>query len=138
MASVTGTIESRVKLTQSETAALGAQRNFPLDHVHEQGYASGTGDNQADQVYAVAHSLAASASATIDLNGSADQDVNGNDLAFGNVRELIFRAPSTNGDAIRVAPGDTNPFAAWIGGTTPYIDVFPGAEFRLRFKSGAQ
>lgn len=89
---------------------------------------SGTTADKADLVAAdFALSIAGSATADLDLD-SLDKGPEGSTVSFAEVRAIIIRARSTNGDNVRLEPGASNGWTA-LGASLQY-ELPPGSYFR--------
>jgi hypothetical protein len=85
--------------------------------------ANGTGDNQINYVWAKVGKMGSSGSNTIDLYG-VESDIYGNLMVLNTLKVLVVKNTSTNPDSeLRI----TTNGIGFIGGTTPYIPVEPGA-----------
>jgi hypothetical protein len=96
----------------------------------------GTGGGQADTVYQTTGTIAASGTATVDLNGSVT-DVFGATVNLLHVKAIILLAAAGNTNDVQIGPGAANPFTGPFGGTTPYVAVSPGEMFMITKGSGA-
>jgi hypothetical protein len=89
----------------------------------------GTDANEADDFWVnYAQPIAGSGTATLDLK-SLSGGPDGGSVDFAEVRAILIRARSTNGDAIRVSPHSSN---GWDGlGSSFEIEIPPGGFFRV-------
>lgn len=91
---------------------------------------SGTSANQADLKGYATGSVSASSNADVDLRAVTDGQ--GNALSgLTEIVAIIISAASTNGNALRVKPSGSNGWAGFVGGTTDYIIIQPGASVCL-------
>lgn len=90
------------------------------------GSAPAAGNVGLCNLFGYAFGSLAAAPLNIDLT-TAIKDPFGNALAFARVNlALIFNDATNDAHVLSVKPGATNPFDAWISGTTPALKVLPG------------
>lgn len=91
-------------------------------------WADGTSTGESDLTACdVGLSISGSGTASLDLNALA-KGPGGATVAFAEVRAILIRVPSTNGDDITVSPNVTNGWTAL--GSSLSIDIQPGTYFR--------
>jgi hypothetical protein len=95
----------------------------------------GTGGGQADTVYAVTLSIAASGSSNVDLNGALT-DKFGGAVSMLHLKALVIRNQSTSPGAITVGNG-TNPAQLGFGATTHTWAIQPGDVFAVTNGQGS-
>lgn len=115
--------------------ALGNARqvinaSFPLQ------LSGGTGAGQMDTFYAAQVTIAASGSATLDLNGSVT-DAFGNTVNLLHVKFIMLVAAAGNTNDCQIGPGASNPFAGPWSGTTPLTSVSPGESMLITKGQGS-
>lgn len=88
----------------------------------------GTAASMADILYADTKTIAASGSYSLDLNGTADQNVFGVNLALAKVKFIYIKASAANTNSVVVGNG-TNPFVGPFSAGTITITIPPGGEF---------
>jgi len=108
----------------------------PHNYSYSKDLASGTGDNQADQVFSDERTLAASATENLDLAGVL-VDALGATLTFAKVRAIIIRAADANTNDVVVGGHATAAFATPFGDVTDKVKVKPGGIFVLIAPKGA-
>lgn len=84
----------------------------------------GTGSQQADKIYFVAGTLAASGSTTYDLG--ALTDVFGNAIDFNRIKVMQLKnttAVTVTGAVLQVGAAASNPFVNWVGNTDDIVNV---------------
>lgn len=106
-----------------------------VDYAKAMQLASGTGANQADQIFSDTRTLAASASETLDLTGTL-MDALGATVAMARVKGIIIRAADGNTNDLLVGGAASNGFASWVGDPTDKVKVKPGGILAL-FAPGA-
>ena len=90
---------------------------------------SGTTSDKADLV-ASDYALSIAATTTVDLDlASLAKGPEGSTVAFAEIRAILIRARSTNGDNVRMEPGSSNGWTAL--GSSLQLELVPGAYFRL-------
>jgi len=90
----------------------------------------GTGAGQAQKYYQDKATIAASGSATLDLNGAIN-DIFGAVLNLTNIKVLRIRAASTNTNDVVVGGAASNPFIGPFADATDKIAIKPGGELFL-------
>ena len=88
------------------------------------GITSGTGDYQADLMYAATRTLTTGASDNLDLSGSLTDPL-GNVIAAVEIVAVLIRAASANTTILTVGNG-ANPFVGWFGAAANTEAVQPG------------
>lgn len=99
----------------------------PFEHEFQQRMTNGTTANKADKPFHDDRSLAGSANEDLDLTTLTD--AHGVALGAAEVALIMITCPTTNGAAMRITPGSSNGWTAILGGTSPQIDILPGACF---------
>lgn len=97
-------------------------------------FASGTGANQADLIWADERTLAASASEDLDLAGVLS-DAFGATITIAEVVAIFIVADAANTNDVVV--GDATSPVPLLGGTNPTISVKPGGAFVIVAPSAA-
>lgn len=93
-------------------------------------FSDGTGAGKANKVFADTATLAASATAAIDLNGTL-LDAFGAVVSFTKIRALVITAAAGNTNDVQVGGAAANGFIAPFGAATDKIKVKPGGAFAL-------
>jgi hypothetical protein len=89
---------------------------------------TGVAANQADKIYTVSNTIAASGTATLDLAGAVT-DVFGVTFTIVKLKMLIVRAAAANTNNVVFGPAAANGVTGLFSGTTPTISVMPGGLF---------
>lgn len=123
-------LTSRVSLelvaSLTGTADFGAPSSRP-SFARQIDLTSGTGPNQADQVWTDQRTIAASGSENLDLTGSLT-DALGGSITLARVKVLYIAAASTNTNNVVVGAAASNPWAGLLNGTGT-LTLRPGAFF---------
>lgn len=90
---------------------------------------SGTGDNQADKVFADTRTLASSANEDLDLAGGSLVDPLGAPVTFAKVKAIIVRAAAGNTNNVVVGGAAANAFQGGFGAANDTHAVPPGGVF---------
>lgn len=122
MATLTANIKAAISAAYAGSGLAPASAS--LAAAADIGIASGTGDYQADLMYAATRSLAASASDNLDLSGVLTDPL-GNVISAVEIVAILIRAASANTTILTVGNG-TNPFIGPFGAGTHTIAVAPG------------
>lgn len=93
-------------------------------------WGDGVSDRQFRKPHQSSTSIAASGNSG-DVSLVTRTDPYGTSIAATDVAVIVFTAPETNDDEIRIKPGGANPWTALFTGTTPYISLWPGAAVAL-------
>ncbi len=91
---------------------------------------SGTGANQASNVFSDTRTLAASGSESLDLAGVLTNAF-GAVLTFTKIKAIIITAEATNTNDVVVGGAAVNAFASMFGAATDKIKVRPGGAFAI-------
>lgn len=107
-----------------------------LNEVQTDAFSSGTGDDQANQIWSDERTLAASTSEEIDLSGSLTNAL-GESVTFAKIRAIFIIADSANGGNIRVGGAASN---AWEGFCTSgsIVKIPAGGKMYLIAPKGSQ
>jgi hypothetical protein len=89
---------------------------------------TGVATGQADKIYTLTNTIAASGTATLDLAGSVT-DVFGVTFTIVKLKMLIVRALAANTNNVTVGPPASNGVSGLFAGTTPTISIMPGGIF---------
>lgn len=126
MSTLTTRIAAAMEITLKGDADLG-RNSFDLEKFADVVLSQGTGNNQADTVFADNRTLAGSATEDLDLAGGSLSDPVGVALTFATVKAILVRAGAGNGGNI-VVGGDIND-APLFSDATDKIPVLPGGTF---------
>lgn len=123
-------LTSRVSLelvaSLTGTADFGAPSSRP-SFARQIDLTSGTGANQADQVWTDQRTVAASGSENLDLTGSLT-DALGGSITLARVKVLYIAASAANTNSVVVGAAASNPWATLLSGTGT-LTLRPGAVF---------
>ena len=93
-------------------------------------FASGTGNNQADQIWSDERTLSASATENLDLAGSLTNAL-GQTVTFAEVRAIVVEALTGNTNDVLVGGAASNQFAPMFGDVSDIVKVKPGGAFMV-------
>lgn len=99
----------------------------PLDQDYTQLLSSGTGANQANALWYDDRTLAASASETLDFNGSLT-DAFGNSVTCTKLKSLVIKAAAANTNSVLVGGGSTS-ITTLFTDTSDQLILRPGGVF---------
>lgn len=122
-----GRTTTQIRLQVSALGELGVGLSTitdDLDQNFTQLFASGTGSQQASNLYHAERTLTASASENLDLSGTLTNGF-GVTLNFTEIKALLIKASSTNTNDVFVG-----------GGSTSIDTIFSATSGRLRVKPG--
>ena len=125
--------------TQTSTIALNINANLSsaLDLVTAKAdmskkyaftLASGSGANQADDIFSDTRTLSASGTEDHDLAGGLTNAF-GETLTFSTIKAMIFKAASGNTNDVQVSVKATNGFSTWALAASDGITLRPGGMF---------
>jgi hypothetical protein len=119
-----------VNLTASYTNTTAAPGTgaVPFSLARRTALLSGVATGQADKIYTVSNTIAASGTTNLDLAGSVT-DVFGVTFTIVKLKMLIIRAAAANTNNVVVGPPASNGLSGLFGGTTPTISIMPGGLF---------
>lgn len=107
---------------QSVAAAMNIANSF--------GWTSGNNAQQADRIWALTNTIAASGNASHDLNGALTDAV-GTTLSLARVKLLYVAAAAANTNNVVVGGAGTNTFINWVGAAAHTVIVRPGGALLL-------
>ncbi|MFN3473562.1 MAG: hypothetical protein ACK4ZW_05900 [Blastomonas sp.] len=119
-----GSLRITLQALLSGAADIGS-RQQDINYTISRPIGSGTGDNQADQVFADTRTLAASSSEDLDMAGVLTNGL-GSTITFASVKALIIVAAAGNTNDVVVGGAASNAFATMFGDATDTIKVPPG------------
>lgn len=126
---INGSVTTSASITQALDAGAGGRitaYNVPIQPSETESYTAGTGANMANKVAQAAGSAAA---AVVDIDLSTIVCVDGS-TGFTHIREvLVFNDDTIDAHTLLMGLG-TTPFAPWLAGTTPTIEIRGGASER--------
>jgi hypothetical protein len=129
----TGTLSSKLALqvsaTGTQAAGLGTSDD-PVALDYTQLFSSGTGANQASNIFHDRRTLTASSTENLDLAGVLTNKF-GTVLTFTKIKAIIIHASSANTNNVLVGGAASNAFINWVGDQTDIITVRPGGTFIL-------
>jgi hypothetical protein len=126
---INATISLRVAGTEFGTNDLGSPK-FPFELVETQEFTPGTGNDQANLVFADTRTIAASSSEDLDLAGGLTSAF-GAAITFAKVRAIVVRAAEANTNNVVVGGAASNAFTGPFADATDKINVPPGGEVLL-------
>lgn len=119
-----GSLRITLQALLSGVADIGS-RQQDINYTISRPIGSGTGANQADQVFADTRTLAASSSEDLDMAGVLTNAL-GATVTFASVKALIIQAAAGNTNDVVVGGAASNAFASMFGDATDTIKVPPG------------
>ncbi len=129
----TGTLSSgltlKVAATGTQVAGLGTSDD-PIALDYSQLLASGTGANQASNIFHDRRTLTASSTENLDLAGALTNKF-GTTLTFTKIKAIVIHAASGNTNNVLVGGAASNQFINWVSDPTDVIVVRPGGTFIL-------
>lgn len=118
-----------LRLTSTNEKAIGLSTvKDPMAVDYSIALASGTGANQASNVFHDQRTLTASSSENLDLAGTLTNAF-GVTLTFTKIKAVIIHAATTNTNNVQVGGAASNGWIAWVGDATDIISVKPGGTF---------
>ena len=129
---LTGSVQGVLSLTQTNVLDLVTASATLTDAAGLLHWAitSGTGANQADQLWSDTRTLALSTGEDLDLAGGIT-DVYGNVLTMARVKMIYITAASTNGSTISVGGASATQFVGWVANSSDIVKIRPGGGFML-------
>lgn len=122
------TFDINITALYSPTAPAPGTSTSPISLNRSVRLLTGIAANQADKIYTLSNTIAASGSATLDLAGSVT-DMFGVTFTIVKIKALIVRAAAANTNNVTVGPAASNGLVGLFAGTTPTISVMPGGVF---------
>ena len=126
MTTLQAKIAAAMEIHFTGDADLG-ENSFDLARFADIGLQNGTGNGQADTVFADKRTLGGSATEDLDLAGGSLSNPVGQALTFATVKAILVRAAAANGGNI-VVGGDIND-APLFSDASDKIPVLPGGVF---------
>jgi hypothetical protein len=130
----TGTLSTqllvKINATGTTVGNLGMTADDPIALDWTQLLASGTGANQASNVFHDRRTLTASNSENLDLAGSLTNKF-GTTLTFTKIKAILIKASSANTNNVLVGGAASNQFINWVSDPTDVIVVRPGGFFMI-------
>ena len=123
-----GRTTTQIKLVFNALGELGVGLSTitdPLDRDFTHLLSSGTGANQASNLYHAERTLTASATENLDLAGSLTNGF-GVTLTFTAIKAVLIRAKSTNTNNVQVGGAASNAWATWVADSSDIVSVKPG------------
>ena len=134
MATFTGTLKLTLDAVFGESIDIGTLKHS-IDYSKEYAITSGTGADQANQVFVDNRTISGSSTDSIDLAGSLS-DAFGNTITFTTIKGIIIAA-GANGDNLIVGGASTNAFVNWVSNSTDEIVIKPSGLFAIYDPSAA-
>jgi hypothetical protein len=125
--SVTATLDIALRGTLRGTNDLGSPA-MPFELIDKTTFNPGTGNSQANLVFADTRTIAASSNDDLDLAGVL-AGVFGGTLGFAVVRAIIIRAAAGNTNNVVIGAAASNQFVGPFGAATHTVTLRPGDEF---------
>lgn len=115
-----------IKLSASGSKVLGlGTATDPLISDYSVFLGSGTGANQASNMFHDQRTLTASSTENLDLAGVLTNGF-GVTLTFTKIKAIIIHAASTNTNDVLVGGAASNAWVGWVGDATDIVKVKPG------------
>lgn len=128
MATFTGKLKVHLDAVFGNSIDIGSLKHT-IDYKKDFVIASGTGANQANQVWVDSRSISGSSTDSLDLAGSLT-DAFGSTTTFTNIKGIMIYSATTNGNNL-VVGGGSNAFINWVSNATDEIIITPGGMFML-------
>lgn len=122
---LTATLKAQLAAVHSSVLDLGIVEFQPTGVVKAIPLASGTGADQADQLWTDTRTLTASSTEDLDLAGSLVNAL-GATVTFARVRALYVEAAVGNANNVLVGGASSNGFINWVADATDKVVVRPG------------
>jgi len=129
MATFTGTLSIVINALLDSGLDIGTGRHS-ISETYSNAFTSGTGANQANEVWADTRTISSSSSDDLDLYGSLT-DAFGTTLNFTSIKAIIIKASSSNGDNLSVGGDAGAPISTIFADTSDEILVPPGGMFMI-------
>ena len=130
MATFTGNVNVSVSGTlASESLDLGTASRT-LNKSYRQAFTSGTGANQANQMFADTRTVSGSSNDDLDLAGVLTDGL-GNTITFTSIKAIIINSVTANGDALHITDDGVSGFISWLGATGDIVKLRPGGSFMI-------
>lgn len=129
----TGTMTTQLQLKINTTGYLAVGLTTvdnPITQDYTQLLSSGTGANQASNIYHAQRTLAASATENLDLAGTLTNAF-GVTLTFTKIKAIIIHAAAANTNNVQVGGAASNAFVNWVADATDIINIRPGGTLIL-------
>lgn len=124
MSTLTGRINLSVDMTLATALDVGSA-TYPLALGANYAFTSGTGANQANELFVDTRTIAASGSEDLDLAGVLTNAF-GASLVFDKIKALIVTAAATNTNDVLVGGAASAQASAFFGDVTDVVKVKPG------------
>lgn len=124
--SVTGTIRVVPQLNEINVQDLATVTNPILKEYLTAFLTAGTGNNQANRIFADQRTLGATLNEDLDLNGATLKDAFGNSLAFLKMKSVLFYGAIANPADMVIGNAAANGWLGMVGGATHTITLAPG------------
>lgn len=119
MATFNGTIGTTIDALLESGLDIGSGRHS-INSTYNNAFTSGTGANQANEVWSDTRTVALSTSDDIDLYGGLT-DAFGTTLNFTGIKAIFIRAASANGDNLSIGGDATAPFDTIFNAATDEV-----------------
>lgn len=129
----TGTLQTQLQLRIYTTGTLAVGLTTidnPVTKDYTQNLSSGTGANQASDIFQDNRTIAASSSENLDLSGTLTNAF-GVTLNFTKIKAIIIHANSANTNNVQVGGAASNAFVNWVADATDIINIRPGGTLIL-------
>lgn len=126
MATFTGTLKLTLDAVFGESIDVGTLKHN-IEYSKQYSIGSGTGANQANQVFVDNRTISGSSTDSLDLAGSLS-DAFGNTITFTAIKGIIIAA-GANGDNLIVGGASTNAFVNWVSNSSDEIVIKPSGLF---------
>lgn len=122
--SVTSQLQLRINATGSASTGLGTVTD-PITLDWTQLFSSGTGANQASNLYHARRTINASSSEELDLAGTLTNSF-GTTLTFTKIKAFAIRAAAANTNNVQVGGAASNAWVGWVGDASDIVSIKPG------------
>ena len=127
--------------TQFVTSLAATQSSTPLDmsvspvaalaYTKTISLTTGTGLNQADQIFFDQRTIAISGTDDLDLAGGVTHSITGAAFSFARIKGILIYAAIANTNNVIVGGAAATQFATWVGAAAHTVTVRPGGMFML-------
>lgn len=126
---VSANIDVNIRGTLLGSNDLGSP-NMPFELVDRTTFTPGTGNGQANIVFADTRTIAASSNDDLDLAGVLSA-VFGGTITFATIRAIMVRAAAANTNNVVIGAAASNQFVGPFGAATHTVILRPGDEFLI-------
>jgi hypothetical protein len=121
-----GTIVSHLNILFSQPSDLDAIAVLKFLRTYKREFTHGSGNDKITSIYFKRHTIAASSSVTLDLNGSATfLDIYGVQINFTKIRDVWLACPLANPHDVVVGGAAANAWQGPFNATTMKMNIAP-------------